>query len=82
MWHSTQEGRFVAVNRSARGSPVLRAPMRLLAEYGVGLFAAVLPVTWVGCLAVLRLLIWAVTGLPCTPQRPLLTTAASGLLQC
>jgi len=38
-------------------------------------------VTCVGYLAVRRLLIWEVTGLTCTPLRPLLTTAEPGLLQ-
>ena len=46
MWQSRQEGWFLTVNQFAQSTPVLHAPMRLYAEYGVTLFAAVLLVTW------------------------------------
>lgn len=46
MWHTTQEGWFLAVNDFAQSTPVLHAPMRLYAEYGVTLFAALLLVAW------------------------------------
>jgi membrane-associated phospholipid phosphatase len=46
IWQSTQQGWFLAVNRFARATPALHAPMRIYAEYGVALFAAVLLLSW------------------------------------
>jgi len=46
MWQGTQSDWFLAVNHFAQSTPVLHAPMRLYAEYGVTLFAAVLLVAW------------------------------------
>ena len=46
MWQSTQGEWFLTVNQFAQSTPVLHAPMRLYAEYGVTLFAAVLLVAW------------------------------------
>ena len=46
MWQSTQRDWFLAVNQFAQSTPVLHAPMRLYAEYGVALFAAVLLLAW------------------------------------
>jgi len=46
MWHSTQEDWFLAINQFAQSTPALHAPMRLYAEYGVALFAAVLLLAW------------------------------------
>jgi len=46
MWQSTQRDWFLAVNQFAQSTPVLHAPTRLYAEYGVTLFAAVLLVAW------------------------------------
>lgn len=45
-WENTQRDWFLAVNRFAQSTPVLHAPMRLYAEYGVALFAAVLLAAW------------------------------------
>ena len=42
MWQNLQRDWFLAVNQFAQSTPVLRAPMRLYAEYGVALFAALL----------------------------------------
>ncbi|MPZ93879.1 MAG: phosphatase PAP2 family protein [Propionibacteriales bacterium] len=46
MWQSTQSDWFLAVNQFAQSTPTLHAPMRLYAEYGVVLFAAVLLAAW------------------------------------
>lgn len=46
MWLSLQGSWFLAVNRFAEATPGLHAPMRTYAEYGVGLFAALLLVAW------------------------------------
>jgi len=46
MWQHTQDSWFLAVNGFARTTPALQAPMRLYAEYGVVLFAAVLLLSW------------------------------------
>jgi membrane-associated phospholipid phosphatase len=46
MWQSTQRDWFLAVNRFARATPGLHAPMRTYAEYGVALFAAILLLAW------------------------------------
>ena len=46
MWQNLQRDWFLAVNQFAQSTPVLRAPMRLYAEYGVALFAALLLVAW------------------------------------
>jgi membrane-associated phospholipid phosphatase len=46
MWQSTQRDWFLAVNRFAEATPALHAPMRIYAEYGVVLFAAVLLLAW------------------------------------
>ena len=46
MWQGTQGDWFLAVNQFAQSTPVLHTPMRLYAEYGVTLFAALLLVAW------------------------------------
>ena len=46
MWENTQRDWFLVVNHFARTTPALHAPMRLYAEYGVALFAAVLVLAW------------------------------------
>lgn len=46
MWQNLQRDWFLAVNQFAQSTPVLHAPMRLYAEYGVVLFAALLLVAW------------------------------------
>lgn len=46
MWQGLQRDWFLAVNQFAQSTPVLHAPMRLYAEYGVALFAVVLLVAW------------------------------------
>jgi undecaprenyl-diphosphatase len=46
LWPDAQRDWFLAVNRFAQDTPWLHDPMRLYAEYGVGLFAAALLVAW------------------------------------
>src|SRR4051812_44554196 len=46
MWQHTQRDWFLAVNRFAEATPGLHAPMRMYAEYGVVLFAALLLLAW------------------------------------
>jgi undecaprenyl-diphosphatase len=46
VWGQAQEDWFGAVNHVARVTPWLHTPTRLYAEYGVGLFALVLLVSW------------------------------------
>lgn len=46
VWARAQENWFAAVNHLARVTPWLHTPARLYAEYGVGLFAAVLLMSW------------------------------------
>lgn len=46
VWAGAQEDWFQAVNHLARVTPWLHAPARLFAEYGVGLFAALLMLSW------------------------------------
>lgn len=46
MWQNPQRDWFLAVNRFAQATPGLHAPMRMFAEYGVVLFAAVLLLAW------------------------------------
>jgi undecaprenyl-diphosphatase len=46
MWMTLQESWFLVVNRFAQATPVLHRPMSLYAHYGVGLFAAVLVLSW------------------------------------
>ncbi|AIY16304.1 phosphatase PAP2 family protein [Pimelobacter simplex] len=43
---ATQEAWFRAVNHLARATPWLHGPARLFAEYGVGLFAVLLLLSW------------------------------------
>lgn len=45
-WQSIQESWFLVVNEFARSTPWLHAPMRLYAQWGVALFAAVLLLAW------------------------------------
>ena len=46
VWAQAQEDWFDAVNHLARVTPWLHTPARLYAEYGVGLFAALLLLSW------------------------------------
>ncbi len=46
IWADAQEGWFRAVNHLARATPWLHTPARLFAEYGVGVFAALLLASW------------------------------------
>lgn len=46
VWTQAQEGWFDTVNHLARVTPWLHTPARLYAEDGVGLFAALLLLTW------------------------------------
>lgn len=46
VWGSAQDDWFRAVNHVARATPWLHAPARLYAEYGVGLFAGLLLLSW------------------------------------
>lgn len=46
VWGSAQDGWFRAVNHLARATPWLHGPARLYAEYGVGLFAGLLLLSW------------------------------------
>src|SRR4051794_38570188 len=46
VWARAQENWFDAVNHLARVTPWLHTPARLFAEYGVGLFAALLLLSW------------------------------------
>ena len=46
MWQHLQGDRFLQVNAFARHTAVLHGPMRLYAQYGVLLFAAVLALAW------------------------------------
>jgi undecaprenyl-diphosphatase len=46
IWKSLQGGWFTTVNHFAVSTPVLHAPMRLYAQYGVVLFAGLLLVGW------------------------------------
>lgn len=46
VWAGAQEDWFEAVNHLARVTPWLHTPARLYAEFGVGLFAALLLLSW------------------------------------
>src|SRR4051794_33835802 len=46
MWRHPQWGWFLAVNHFAEATPGLHAHMRMYAEYGVALFAAILLLAW------------------------------------
>lgn len=46
VWAQVQEDWFEAVNHLARVTPWLHTPARLYAEYGVGMFAALLLLSW------------------------------------
>ena len=46
VWASAQDGWFTAVNDFARSTPWLHEPLRLYAEYGVVVFAALLLWSW------------------------------------
>ena len=46
MWQQLQRDSFLVVNALARDTPMLHEPLRLFAQYGVLLFAAVLVLAW------------------------------------
>jgi undecaprenyl-diphosphatase len=46
MWQQLQRDSFLQVNTFARDTPMLHEPLRLFAQYGVLLFAAVLVLAW------------------------------------
>lgn len=46
IWAGAQEEWFRAINHLARATPWLHTPARLFAEYGVGVFAALLLASW------------------------------------
>jgi membrane-associated phospholipid phosphatase len=46
MWQRTQRDWFLRVNHLAQATPALHAPMRVYAESGVALFAALLLLAW------------------------------------
>lgn len=46
IWRSLQAGWFTDVNRFAASTPALHAPVRLYAQYGVVVFAALLLLGW------------------------------------
>lgn len=46
MWQNPERSWFLAVNRFAEATPGLHAPMRMYAEYGVALFAALVLLAW------------------------------------
>ena len=46
MWQNVQRDWFLVANQFAQNTPVLHAPMRIYAEYGVAVFAVALLLAW------------------------------------